>query len=185
MNAHDDDRDAGTPLAGLPRELAPPPALEQRVVARLAARGLLARRAVRRWLVPLAAALAGLAGGWLLRGSPAPPAAGSDAPLYLLLLSAAPQTDLSETELVRIYSAWGREQAALGRMAGARKLEDEGIVLAAGGDGPAATLRHDEMTPTGFFLVRARSLAEAEAIARTCPHLRYGGRVTVRPIDPV
>jgi hypothetical protein len=185
MNAHDDDRDVGTPLAGLPRELSPPAALEDRVVARLAGRELLARRTARRWLLPVAAALAGLAGGWLLRGLPAPPSAANDAPLFLLLLSEEPQTELSEAELVRIYSAWGREQAAQGRMAGARKLEDGGIVLAAGADGPAAALEHDAMTPTGFFLVRAASLAEAEAIARTCPHLRYGGRVTVRPIDPV
>jgi hypothetical protein len=36
---------------------------------------------------------------------------------------------------------------------------------------------------TGLFIIRAASEAEALAIARTCPHLRYGGRVDVRPIE--
>lgn len=183
MNDHDDDRDAPT-LAALPRELPPSPGLEARVIERLADRGLLVRRSARRWLVPLAAALAGLAAGWLLRGAPPAPVA-DDSPLYLLLLSGEPQTDLAEPDLVRIYSAWGAEQAERGRLAGAEKLEDVGIVLAAGPSGPSRAMERDETTPSGFFLVRAGSLAEAEAIARTCPHTRFGGRVTVRPIDPV
>jgi hypothetical protein len=180
-----DERADESPLAELPREMAPPAGLEARVLGQLAERGLLRRRRSSRWLLPLAAALAGVAAGWMLHSAPASRPTPSEGPLYLLLLSGEPQSDLGEPELVRIYSAWGREQAALGRMAGARKLEDGGVVLAAGGEGAAAPLVHDEMTPTGFFLLRAASLAEAEAIARTCPHLRYGGRVTVRPIDPV
>lgn len=184
MNVHDDDRGA-TPLAGLPRELPPPAGLEERVVARLAEKRLLARRSTRSWLLPLAAALAGLAGGWLLRGAPVPASARSDASLYLLLLSGEPRTERSEPELVSIYKAWGSDLAARGQLAGSQKLKHEGIVLADGSEGPASALEIGSETPSGFFLVRALSLAEAETIARSCPHARFGGRVTVRPIDPV
>jgi predicted GIY-YIG superfamily endonuclease len=34
--------------------------------------------------------------------------------------------------------------------------------------------------PRGFFVVRARDLAEAQRIAAACPHLRYGGRIVLR-----
>jgi hypothetical protein len=36
----------------------------------------------------------------------------------------------------------------------------------------------------GFFLIRARDHAQAEAIARDCPHLRHGGGVAVHEVDP-
>jgi hypothetical protein len=187
MSDLEDDRGAETPLAALPRELPPPAELEERVVARLAARGLVTRRRALRWMAPLAAALAGVAGGWLLRGSdaavaPAPDAGGA---LYLLLIEGEPAEAPPVSELVASYKAWGEGLAASGQLAGAEKLKDEGIVLAAGASGPASRLEIGPSTLGGFFLVRAGSLAEAEAIARTSPHVRWGGRVTVRPVDPV
>jgi hypothetical protein len=33
---------------------------------------------------------------------------------------------------------------------------------------------------TGLFIVRATSREEAFALARQCPHLKYGGRVALR-----
>jgi hypothetical protein len=35
---------------------------------------------------------------------------------------------------------------------------------------------------SGFFLVEAVNLDAAEAIARTSPHLEYGGSIEIRPI---
>src|SRR6185295_4105299 len=37
---------------------------------------------------------------------------------------------------------------------------------------------------SGFFIVQAGGLDQATAIAKTCPHLKHGGRVVVRPIEP-
>lgn len=188
MKEPETDREGESPLAALPRELPSPPALEERVVERLAARGLLRRRRATRWLAPLAAALAGLAGGWLLRGGErvgagaGEPAAGE---LYVLLIEGEPAGERPVAELVARYKAWGEGLAAAGRLAGAEKLKDEGIVLAAGAAGPAQPVEIGPATLGGFFLVRAGSLAEAEAIARTSPHAVWGGRVTVRPVDPV
>ena len=36
----------------------------------------------------------------------------------------------------------------------------------------------------GFFLIRASGFAEAQRIAADCPHLRHGGRVELRTIQP-
>jgi len=182
----DDEREAPSPIGALPRELPPPAALEARVVASLAAHGLVRRRRAARWLAPLAAALAGLAGGWLLRGAErAPVAAPAAGALYLLLIEGEPAAARPPDELVASYRAWGEGLAARGRLAGAEKLSDEGIVLADGAEGPARALEIGPATLGGYFLVRAASLAEAEAIARSSPHVRWGGRVTVRPVDPV
>jgi hypothetical protein len=36
----------------------------------------------------------------------------------------------------------------------------------------------------GYFIVTARDAGEAIEIARSCPHLKHGGAIAVRPIDP-
>ena len=36
--------------------------------------------------------------------------------------------------------------------------------------------------PRGFFVIRAGDLAEAQRIASTCPHLRYGGRIVIKRV---
>jgi hypothetical protein len=35
----------------------------------------------------------------------------------------------------------------------------------------------------GFFLIRAKDDRTALEIARTCPHLRYGGSIVIRQIE--
>jgi hypothetical protein len=37
--------------------------------------------------------------------------------------------------------------------------------------------------PSGFFIIRAATRAEAAATAARCPHLRHGGSVVVRSLD--
>jgi hypothetical protein len=71
----------------------------------------------------------------------------------------------------------------------AEKLGRESWRYRAGAGGPSAGERAEVPAgapgePTGFFLVRAGDLAEAERIARDCPHLRHGGEVALRPVDP-
>jgi len=62
---------------------------------------------------------------------------------------------------------------------GGEKLKDQVVVL--GPPFPAA----EQGRLGGYFLVTAASLEQALEIARDCPHLRYGGRVVVRPVDPI
>jgi hypothetical protein len=175
------------PWSELPRERRPPAELEPRVVRRLEERALLRPRrsaAAGRWL-PIAAAIAGLAAGWRLRGAspprpPAPPGAG----LYLMLVSADPEGPPESAERVELYRRWARDLAAAGRLESARKLARAGARLD-GAAAPARPIAFDDETPTGYFLLRAESLEAAIELARGSPHARLGGRVTVRPIDPV
>ena len=181
MRSHEEGEDP-SPLAGLRAEIPPPAALESRVVAALQRRGHLRRRPLRAWGA-LAASLLGLAGGWWLRGearSPASPVA-RRAPLFLLLLSGEPSLGTPGEARVEAYRKWARELAAEGRLVGAEKLADQAVLVEARATTASAL---DEASPTGIFILRARDLAEAIAIARASPHVRLGGRVIVRPVDP-
>jgi hypothetical protein len=37
----------------------------------------------------------------------------------------------------------------------------------------------------GYFVFEAKNLEDAVAIARSCPHVKHGGRITVRAVAPV
>jgi hypothetical protein len=37
----------------------------------------------------------------------------------------------------------------------------------------------------GYFLIRAANQRTALEIARSCPHVRYGGRIVLREIEPI
>jgi hypothetical protein len=165
-------------LRALSREAKPPPALEERVVAALRARELLARRGPHFWR-GLAAAVAlfavGLAAGRWLPPRPAHPAE----PVYLLLLYAGPaRTAGDETARAREYGAWAASLRKEGSLLGAERLGSEQRLL---GEGRLAALP----AARGYFLFRAADMDEALAIARTCPHLKHGGQVSVQPLDPV
>jgi hypothetical protein len=103
-------------------------------------------------------------------------------PLYLLLLYPGPGFvgggAADEQARVAEYAAWAGRLRRDGRLVSAERLKDGGRLLSGGA--PAAV----ESGPQGFFLVRARDGAGAEAIARDCPHLRHGGRVAVHEVDP-
>ena len=60
--------------------------------------------------------------------------------------------------------------------------QDAAVFVAAGG---AVTVSPGDVETvagglTGFFIVRAATGEEAFALARQCPHLKYGGRVAIR-----
>jgi hypothetical protein len=168
--------------------LEPPAGLEERVVGTLRGRGLLRgpaaapRRAFAprwAWPVAIAAGLLLFVGGFALGRRPATsPAAGLSQ--YTLLLYEGPEFNAagtSEPALVREYRAWAGELAERGRLVAGEKLGGQEWTL---GEGAAPVTAG----PAGFFVIAARDRDEALAIARTCPHLRHGGTVSVRPIEP-
>ncbi|MEZ5312907.1 MAG: hypothetical protein R2862_04230 [Thermoanaerobaculia bacterium] len=175
------------PFTDLPRESPPPTALEQSVVDRLRARGEFARRASRPWIPAIAAALAGLAVGLLLSRPPVP--AGGDLPaadprpLFAYIFSGGPQSGDGLRQTIESNRTWARTALA-DRLVGARKLLGDSVLVRP--DRSIETLagpRSDDLVPTGFFLVRARDLAEAIDLAGSCPLLALGVSVTVRPVD--
>lgn len=159
--------------------------LEERVVRTLEERGLLRRRRHssgngRGWRAParLAAAAAllllGGAMGALIRPSleeqTAAPA--DDAPRFALLLY-----DVAAGAGVREMSLWARELQQRGHYITGEKLAPDRVVVSPSGEDVGGGAM------TGFFVVSATDVREAESIARSSPHVRHGGRIVVRPIE--
>ena len=174
---------------------APPGELETRVVAVLAAEGLLGprrepagARAAGGWrrlslAAGIAASLAAFGLGWWTRGA-TPAVAGPETAgdRYVLLLHetgrALPASE--EARLVAEYSAWAVELRRQGVVIDGEKLDEPRWLLGPGG-------RREERGPTrgalaGYFLLDAADAAAALALAETCPHLRHGGSVELRRI---
>jgi hypothetical protein len=90
------------------------------------------------------------------------------------------ERDAEEAGRVREYGAWARQQRAAGLLVGGEKLEPTALALE--GDGPPVPTAVPAAVVGGYFIVVASDLEAAVAIARTCPHLRHGGRIVIRPI---
>ena len=183
-------------LAALAGGVAPPAGLEESVVRALRRRGLLEGRPPRgftslaaraSWGLLAAAGLmaAGFALGRVTAGKPsdrpAGPMATTAAQRYvLLLLDEAPEPPATEeARRVAEYTEWARKLATEGRLASGAKLAPEETVL-----GPPRSLRPSPAGALGgFFMIITRDLAEAVAIAGSCPHLRYGGRIILRRVE--
>jgi hypothetical protein len=127
-------------------------------------------------------------GATRIRGGAAPTrvaAASDSAPQFLLLLydngggSSTPISPDRMNAIIAEYSAWAGRLAAAGQLVSAEKLSDDPAQWLGG-----SVATSDGATVGGFFLIRAHDLAEARRIAEGCPHLKYGGRIELRPIQP-
>lgn len=183
-------------LSGLSREGAVPPALEERVVQSLRRERLLAGGAPRWprslvWAGATAAAVGIFFAGVLIGAARRPASPPEFQATYALLLRSGleyQETSNAEQEQQRVeeYRAWagGVYQGGVGIRG--EKLGDDGRLLRQQAETslPSDDLEHEPGVLGGFFLINANSLEEALRIARSCPHLRYGGTIEVRPIDP-
>jgi len=87
-----------------------------------------------------------------------------------------------EQAIVAEYRAWATGLRNSGTLLIAEKLADDPLtMLTANGATQMPRNTADELG--GFFLIQADS-AEAFRIARACPHLKHGGTVQVRRIQP-
>jgi hypothetical protein len=185
-----DERDA---LGRLPREAAPPPALEDATVAVLAARGLLRHgsrtRGIRPWLA-IAAGIVLFVGGLALgRRGESPGTVEDGRPRFALFLYEGPEYDQpppeAMTQRVQEYVAWATEKREDGVVEGGEKLrEDADLAIAPDGSMREAATAPGASRLAGYFVVRADDRRAAAEIARTCPHVRYGGRIVIREIEP-
>ncbi len=168
-----------------PAEVEAPRALEERVVASLRARGLLRASIFPRALVAAAAAIA-----LFLAGSAVGSRRAAEVPKgqeYLLLLyeDASYQAPSAAEHPARVheYSEWARGLARKGLLVAGEELGEGGKVLEAQ---PAGVRDHvpagEAGVVAGYFVIAASNLDEALLIARGCPHLRHGGRVSLRAI---
>jgi hypothetical protein len=174
-------------LQALARAEEPPSELEARVVRALRERGLIRGRRRQAWRVPAAAVVAFVCGVALGRAGLEGRGGRGAAPgrsFALLLLPGAGMEGGAAAESARVeeYRAWARGLAAKGQLVDGEKLKAQVKVLAPPSL-PVPDGRADGGM-LGFFLVRAATAEEAEAIARGCPHLRHGGTISLREIDP-
>lgn len=178
-------------LDALPREVDPPPELEDRTVQALKGRGKLHLRhgtgGWQRMLAAAAAAVLLLAGGaaagrWTAASSVVAP----EQPEFLLLLRAgqeeAPRTDEEMMERVNEYSAWARAARQQGSLLTGEKLMDDGRLLSGAAMALLEPGSGGEEGIQGYFLIRATDYRQAVAVASGCPHLKYGGLIEVRRI---
>lgn len=113
---------------------------------------------------------------------------------FLLMLHQAPayNSDLPREkmlEMTKKYMAWAQSLRASGKMvggeklsaSGGRQLRPQGSKLVAS-DGPYAEAKD---VIGGYFVLEAKDLAEAEAIAKECPHFALAPTnwAEIRPID--
>lgn len=187
MEEHRDTHDA---LRALDRDVAPPDALEARVHRSLMARGLLRRNhpSVWHYASRIAAAVALFAAGYLTgqirRDEQASPIG---AARYALMLyeDSTFAASRPELELVAEYSAWASDLREQGRLETGERLAAAEVLLERQAGTIVASTRSaagEAGALAGLFVIRASSDAEALRIARTCPHLAYGGRIAVREI---
>ena len=187
-------------LESLATEAPPPPGVEDRVVEELSRRGAFApRRRPQAAFMAAAAAAAALFAAGVLVGAGArsfrrePPPAGhagaSVEPRFaLFLLDEPPGGAAEEPARVAEYKRWAAGLPG-GRLVAGEKLGDDARLLTSAPTAPEApatgTAGDGANALRGYFVIRAPDFARALEVARTCPHLRRGGRILVRPIVPV
>lgn len=182
----------------VPPNLVPPPDLEQRVVARLEREGLIqselkkeidVKRIHLTWAI---AATVLLVVGMFIGRMPAagvsqaPKTADSRHEYALMLYEDAtfqPGPASAMPDRVAEYTAWARGLAKDGTVVGGEKLSDSGVLLGASEPSAARVPSSEIGALAGYFVIRAKDEADAMRIASTCPHLKYGGRISLRRIE--
>ena len=168
-------------LARLRTRPLPPDALQSRVLEAARTAGLIRRSACRTRLAQLAASvlllLAGAATGRMLPPRDAPSASTQVPARYLLLLAddvePAPDGGTRGGE----YAEWARDLSARGIAVDGEELGEQSALVGSKG------ARFAELASVGgYFLIEADSDAAAAALARTCPHVKYGGSVIIRKV---
>lgn len=112
---------------------------------------------------------------------------------FMLLLHQGPgnMADLPREkmmEVVKRYYTWSSSMREKGKLVGGEKLAAGGVrhIKVKDGkpvasDGPYAEAKD---VVGGYFTIEAKDVAEAEAIAKECPHLWNGTNwIELRPVD--
>ena len=128
------------------------------------------------------------AAGWLAGRAPVDwSSASPPAPTYVLFLLGGVESGPDEAERVEEYRAWAMRLARAGQLSAGEKLGTAAWLLdgrSGDVDLRSAPDAHRAAPLSGFFLLTAAGPEEAISIARSCPHLRHGGEVLLRPIEP-
>ena len=196
----DSERDA---MQAMRHSGAPSPDLEDRTVMALKERGLVRPRgggilmklsvAVGSLVALAAIFVAGVSVG-TKQSEPVPVANVETAPQFMLLLfteprpepvNAQPMNEEQFAAMIAEYRGWGEELATQGLFIGAEKLKDT-CTLMSGREAETVSNKLPEgRVLGGYYLIRANDLEHAQQLATSHPHLKYGGTIEIRPIDPL
>jgi hypothetical protein len=161
----------------------PPAALEARIRRTLTSRRLVHKptRSTSAWVVRAGLIAAGmLIGALAQRPWVREPVRPSDQPgQYVLLLLGDTQGDTGAVHVAREreYGQWASSLDGGARWVGGHELGDVVDDI-----GPKATGAPALDRLAGYFVIDAPSRERAAEVARTCPHVKYGGRVVVMAI---
>lgn len=191
--SHDDPTERPAALAHLRETLLMPPTLEERVVASLRATATLRSIPARRqWRGAVVGGLLAASLGFFLLGratARSVATAGSvPGTKWMLLLyedaSFQGPAPGQEQAYVEEYRRWAAAIRREGAMLDGAELSPGGAVLEAGLERarPAELEAAGAGRLTGYFVVAASSLEEAARIAASCPHLKYQGRIAIKPL---
>lgn len=159
-------------LAEMRIDVTPPPALEERVVAALSTAGMLRRRSAIRVLAAAAVILAAFSAGlWSEHRRSQMP--NSDTRFLLLLYGGTGEAGEHHAE----YADWAKTMSARGVRIDGEELSADRVEVST-----TAPSLDGATGPNGYFIVSARTMEDARRIAESCPHVRYAGRIVIRPI---
>jgi hypothetical protein len=167
----------------LRRGPAPSPALESTVIDALRQEGLIRTNPVPSWLARIAAslmvfALGAAAGHYLLPEIDRPQGAPAR-PRYMLLLTGDVAPPLDGSTRAIEYGNWARSLGDQGISISGDELSSHVEVVS-----NQADARFPDLTSVGgYFVIEASDDVAAAALARTCPHIRYGGSIVIRRIQ--
>lgn len=194
MTQHEDQNEL-TPdekrlYASLPRHRVPPSSLEERTMNKLRNQGLIApNNTWKQW--PAVAAAVGLlllggVSGYVLRPSNGVERMQNHMPKYILLLHESPNPAEDSQAMIEEYGNWARSIQGEVQYVSGEKLKMSGRILTKKvkleiTDG---MLTNQTMNLGGFFVIQAKDYESAARIASECPHLKYGGVIELREIDP-
>lgn len=171
------------PLDTFARDANPSPELQRRVERTLRQRGYLSSTPPIWRSIGLAASLLVAAGLGFGAGRFRPEAVLHEGREYLFLLreDSTYRDDRPVNDIIREYGRWADSLRRNNLLVTAAKLGDEEMSVVA----PQVAFTPDprESPTSGFFIVRAPDLASARAMAAASPHVRYGGRIVVRPVE--
>lgn len=154
----------------------------RRVEARIAA----PERRIRRVAAAVALIVVGAAAGFALALLSASSGTVDDRPQFMILVRHRDDSGRSPTEyseIVEELGAWSQRLAEEGYLEDANELAQTGNeIRLVNGDAQVSNLELTPASPSGYFLIRARSYEEATRLAGTCPFLQRGGTLEVRRI---
>ena len=88
-----------------------------------------------------------------------------------------------EAARVQEYTAWARKLAQEGKLIDAAELASESLVATKEKTSEKQGVTSEFGQIAGFFLIAATDARDADKIAAQSPHLKYGGRIVIRPLN--